>query len=82
MPHGMLRSVNFSLSLCSNCLWNRQPSDDERFVFVGNGKRVVVEDIGNFVVPSLRSNLISIPNVNKFDFSCSYGNSKVSLYLN
>jgi len=36
-----------------------------------------------FVVPSSRENLISISNLNKFDFSCPFGNNKVSsLYQN
>ncbi|RDX79440.1 hypothetical protein CR513_40137, partial [Mucuna pruriens] len=35
-----------------------------------------------FVVPSFRRNLISISSLNKFGFSCSFGNNKVSLYQN
>ena len=74
------------------------PSDDERFIFVGDGKRVAVETIGTFrlqlktgfyldlfetfVVPSFRRNLISISSLDKFGFSCSFGNNKVSLYQN
>jgi len=80
------------------CLWSRLPSDDERFIFVGDGKKVAVEAIGtfrlqikigfcldlfgNFVVPSFRRNLFSISSLNKFGFSCSFGNNKVSLYQN
>ncbi|KAH1250207.1 hypothetical protein GmHk_05G013417 [Glycine max] len=30
------------------CLWSRLPSDDERFIFVGDGKKVAVEAIGTF----------------------------------
>jgi len=30
------------------CLWSRLPSDDERFIFVGDGKKVAVEVIGTF----------------------------------
>ena len=30
------------------CLWSRRLSDDERFIFVGDGKRVAVEAIGTF----------------------------------
>ncbi|RDX73899.1 hypothetical protein CR513_46419, partial [Mucuna pruriens] len=30
------------------CLWNRPPSDDERFIFVGDDNKVVVEAIGTF----------------------------------
>jgi len=35
-----------------------------------------------FVVPSFRWNLISIFSLDKFGFSCSFGNNKVSLYQN
>jgi len=74
------------------------PNDDERFIFVGDGKKVVVEAIGTFrlqlktgfyldlfetfVVLSFRRILISISNLDKFGFSCSLGNNKVSLYQN
>ena len=65
---------------------------------LGDGKKVAVEAIGTFrlqlkngfyldlfetfVVPSFRRNLISISNLDKFGFSCSFGNNKVSLYQN
>ena len=80
------------------CLWSRLPSDDERFIFVGDEKKVAVEAIGTFrlqlkiefylnlietfVVPSFRRNLISISSLDKFGFSCSFRNNKVSLYQN
>jgi len=35
-----------------------------------------------FVVPSFRRNLISISSLDKFGFSCSFGNNKISLYQN
>ena len=35
-----------------------------------------------FVVSSFRRNLISISSLDKFGFSCSFGNNKVSLYQN
>ena len=63
------------------CLWSRPPSDDERFIFVGDSKKVVVKAIGTFrlhlkigfysdlfgtfVVPSFRQNLISISSLDK-----------------
>ncbi|KAF1869358.1 hypothetical protein Lal_00018452, partial [Lupinus albus] len=81
-----------------DCLWSRQPSDDEKFIFVGDGKRVAIEAIGTFrlhlrsgfhldlfetfVVQSFRRNLISVFNLDKFGFSCSFGSNKVSLYQN
>jgi len=30
------------------CLWSQLPSDDERFIYVGDGKKVAVEAIGTF----------------------------------
>ncbi|CAH9086499.1 unnamed protein product, partial [Cuscuta europaea] len=58
------------------CLSCRKPIDGERYIYVGDGKRVEVEAIGvfrlllktgfyldlkeTFVVPSFRRNLISI----------------------
>ena len=30
------------------CLWSQPPSDDERFIFVGDCKKVTVEAIGTF----------------------------------
>ena len=35
-----------------------------------------------FIVPSFRRNLISISILDKFKFSCSFGNSKLSLFEN
>ena len=65
---------------------------------MGDGKKDAVEAIGTFrlqlktgfyldlfetfVVPSFRWNLISISSLDKFGFSCSFGNNKVSLYQN
>jgi len=81
-----------------SCLWSRSPSDDERFIFVGDGKKFAMEAIGTFrlqlktgfyldlfetfVVPSFQRNLISISSLDKFGFSFSFGNNKVSLYQN
>ena len=64
-------------------------------IFVGDDKRVIVEAIGTFrlhlkigfyldlfetfVVLSFRKDLISISSLDKFGFSCSFGNNKVSL---
>nr|KYP31559.1 Retrovirus-related Pol polyprotein from transposon TNT 1-94 [Cajanus cajan] len=80
------------------CLWSRPPSDNERFIYVGDGNKVTVEAIGTFrlqlktgfhldlfetfVVPSFRRNLISISSLDKFGFSCSFGNNKFRLYQN
>ncbi|KAF1891198.1 hypothetical protein Lal_00001339 [Lupinus albus] len=73
-------------------LWIRQSSDDEKFIFVGDGKRVAVEAIGTFilrlrtgfhldlfetfVVPSFRRNLISVSNYHE-----SYPNEHFQSYF-
>ncbi|RDY09630.1 hypothetical protein CR513_05971, partial [Mucuna pruriens] len=90
--------VDFGATTHISCLWNRSPSDDERFIFVGDANKIAAETIKTFklqlkigfhldlfetfVVPSFRKNLISISSLDKFDFSCSFRNNKVSLYQN
>jgi hypothetical protein len=90
-------TIHTSISM-QGCLWSRLPSDDERFIFVGDGNAVPVEAIGTFrlsfdtghfielrdtyVVPSFRRNLISISVLDKYGYSCSFGNNKFSLFLN
>ena len=88
-------TTHISVSM-QGCLWSRQPSDAERFIYVGDGKTVAVEAIGTFrlllktghflnleetyVVPSFRRNLVSISVLDKFGYSCSFGNNKFSLF--
>ncbi|RDX78767.1 hypothetical protein CR513_40905, partial [Mucuna pruriens] len=60
-----------------SCLWSLSPSEDERFIFVGDSNKVET-----FVALSYRRNLISIFSLDKFGFSCSFGNNKVSLFQN
>nr|KYP36428.1 Retrovirus-related Pol polyprotein from transposon TNT 1-94 [Cajanus cajan] len=90
-------TTHISVSM-QGCLWSRRPSDNERFIYVGDGNKVTVEAIGTFrlqlktgfhldlfdifVVPSFRRNLISISSLDKFGFSYSFGNNKFSLYQN
>lgn len=90
-------TTHISMSL-QGCLWSRPPSDAERFIYVGDGNKVAVEAIGTFrllfktgcyldlfetyVAPSIRRNLISISVLDKFGFSCSFGNNKFSLSNN
>ncbi|CAH9093917.1 unnamed protein product, partial [Cuscuta europaea] len=78
------------------CLSCRKPIDGERYIYVGDGKWVEVESIGvfrlllktgfyldlkeTFVVLSFRRNLISISALDKFGYSCSFGNSQFSLF--
>ena len=90
-------TTHVSVSM-QGCLWSRRPSDDERFIFVGDDNKVAVEAIGTFrlllktgfnldlfetfVVPSFRRNLISVSMLDKSGFSCSFGNNKISLHQN
>ena len=80
------------------CLSCRKPSDDERYIYVGDGNPVEVEAIGTFrlllrigfyldliethVVPSLRWNFVSIPVSDTYGYCCSFGNGKVIIYQN
>ena len=80
------------------CLSYRAPNDTERFIYVGDGKPVEVEAIRHlrlllktriyldlketFIVPSFRRNLVSIHVLDKLGYTCSFGNSQFSLYLN
>ena len=73
-------------------------NDAERLIYVGDGKLVEVEAIGHFrlllkteiyldlketfIVPSFRRNLVSIYVMDKLGYTCSFGNSRFSLYLN
>ena len=74
----------------------RKPNDGERYIFVGDGKKVEVEAIGifrlllkygtyldlneTFVVSSYRRNLVSISVLENFGYSCFFGNNKFSLF--
>ena len=85
--------INVSMQGCLSC---RKPSDGERYIYVGDGKSIKVEGFKTFrlllrilfyldlnetfIVPSFRWNLISISVLNKFGFSCSFGNSKFSIF--
>ncbi|KAL3617107.1 hypothetical protein CASFOL_039501 [Castilleja foliolosa] len=90
-------TTHISVSM-QGCLSYRKPSDDERHIFVGDGKSVEVEAVGHFrlllrtgfyldlkdtfVVPSFRRNLVSISLLDKFGYLCSFENNKFSLSLN
>ena len=80
------------------CLSCRKRNDGERYIFVGDGKKVEVEAIGTFrlllksgtyldlnetyVVSSFRRNLVSISILDKFGYTCSFGNNKFSRFQN
>lgn len=79
------------------CLWSHPPSDDERFIYMGDDNKDVIKVVGTFrlllkisfhlilvetyVALSIRWNIISISIFNKFDYSCLYENNKVSFSL-
>ena len=85
--------ISVSMQGCLSC---RKPNDGERYIFVGDGKKVEVEVIRTFrlllksgtyldlnetfVVPSFRRNLISIFVLDKFGYTCSFGNNKFSFF--
>ena len=76
-----------------SCLSCRKPNDGERYIFVGDGKKVEVEAIGTFrlllksgtyldlnetyVVPSFDGSILD-----KFGYTCSFENNKFSLFQN
>lgn len=80
------------------CLSYRKPNYVERYIYMGNGKSVDMEAIVHFgllrvlvfylnlkdtlVVPSFRRNLVSVSHLDKFGYSCSFGNNLVQLSLN
>ena len=88
---------NISVSM-QGCLSYQKPIDAERYIYVGDGKSVEVEVIGHFrlllwigfyldlkdifVVPSFRRNLILVSYLDKYVYSCSFGNNQVNLSLN
>ena len=92
---GATTHINVSMQGCLSC---RKPNDGERYIFIGDGKKVEVEAIGifrlliksgsyldlneTFVVPSFRWNLVSIYVLDKFGYSCSFGNNKFRLFQN
>ena len=90
-------STHISVSM-QGCLSYRNPTDAERYIYVGDGKSVEVEAIGHFklllrtqfyldlfdtfVIPSFRRNLVSVSKLDKFGYSCSFGNGTFSLSMN
>ncbi|XP_060960785.1 uncharacterized protein LOC133031320 [Cannabis sativa] len=90
-------TTNISVSM-HGCLSYRKPNDAERSIYVGDGKSVNVEAIGNFrlllstgyyldlidtfVVPSFRQNLVSVSCLDKLGYCCSFGNNYFSLSIN
>ena len=74
------------------------PTNGERYIYMGNGSKVVVKAIGifrlyldsgctldleeTFVVPSFKWNLIYVLCLDKFGYYCLFRNGMISLYLN
>ena len=72
------------------CLYCRKPISQEKYVYIGNDTSARVDEIemfrlllnirhfvdliDNFVLPSLRRNLVSISNMDKFGYTCTFGN--------
>ena len=88
-------TTHISVSM-QGCLICRKPSD-ERYIYVGDGNPVEVEEIGTFrlllrtgfyldlietyVVPSLRRNLVFVLVLDTSGYCCSFGNGKVLFFL-
>ena len=95
IDYGATTHISVSMQGCLSC---RKSNDGERYIFVGDGKKVEVEVIGTFrlflksgtyldlnetyVVPSFRRNLVSISILDKFGYTCFFGNNKFSLFQN
>ena len=90
-------TAHISVSM-QGCIRSRMPNDDEKYIYVGNGSRVVVKAVGlfrihlcnglyldledTFVVPSFRRNLISVSCLHIFGYVCLFENGMLSISLN
>ncbi|KAL8121655.1 hypothetical protein AgCh_018404 [Apium graveolens] len=90
-------TTHISVSM-KDCLWSQPPIDAERFIYVGDDNNVSVVAVGTFrfllktgvylglfekfVAPSFRRNLISVSCLDKYGYTCSFGNNKVCFSLN
>ena len=77
-------------------LRSQLPIDAERFIYVEDGNKALIEAVGlfglqlesssyldsheTFYAPSFWRNLICIPCLDKFNHSCAFGNGKLSLF--
>ena len=84
--------VSMSMQGCFHC---RKPRSEEKYVFTSNDTSARVEGIGTFrlllntghfvdlidtfIVPTFRRNLVSVSNLDKFRYTCTFGNRKVSI---
>ena len=90
---GVTTHISVSMQGCLN-YW--KPNNGERYIYVGDDKKVEIETIGKFrlllktlfyldldetfIVPSFRQKLISIFVLDKAGYSCSFGSGKVCLF--
>ena len=88
-----LRKIKQKVQGCLSC---QKPSDGDRYIYVGDSKTIEVEPIGKFILllkigfyldldetfifQSFRWNLISISDLGKSNYSCSFGNGKFNLF--
>ena len=77
-------------------LRSQVPIDVKIFIYMGNGNKAPVEAIGlfrlqfefgcylnlddTFYVSSFRRNLVYVSSLDKFSYSCSFGNGKISIF--
>ena len=77
------------------CFHCRKPRSEEKYVFTGNDTSARVEGIrtfrfllntchfvdliDTFVVPTFRRNLVFVSTLDKFSYTCTFGNRKVSI---
>ena len=88
-------TIDISLPM-QGCLDCRKPNDDERYIYMGDGKKVEVKAIGKFklllkvrfnldlnkifITSSFRQKLNLIPNLDKYGFSCTFGSRQFNLF--
>ena len=87
-------TIHVSMSM-QGCLHCRKPRSEEKYVFTGNDTSARVERIrrfrlllntghfidliNTFVVPNFRRNIVSVSTLDKFGYTCTFGNIKVSI---
>ena len=78
-----------------DCLHCRKPISEEKYVFTSIDTSAIVEGFGTFrlllnaghfvylidtfVVPTFKHNLVSVSTLDKFGYTCTFGNRKVSI---
>ena len=78
-----------------DCLHCRKPISEEKYVFTSIDTSAILEGFGTFrlllnaghfvylidtfVVPTLKHNLVSVSTLDKFGYTCTFGNRKVSI---